>query len=359
MIRKLIISFLLATGVTQLHAFTCFNLITGESYYGGGNSSVHVPLDSDLVVDITGTDTVNEYADIDQYFSCKNDLPSNYTDWFYLRSFTPALNPALSFGVQVNGTNYFDPAVVEGTLPYGVLIQEFPRYQAASFPLNMKLIMKVKNRPGNGILVKKGDLVMILHAIKFAWIGNNTELLPGDVPDLFDWSFYADNDIVLTEGTCDINEGELILVNLGTVHRSRISGPGGGLTSDGRQNIQLTYQCKNIDGSIDTSYAPVPVPIRLYISAIPTSFSSGAVQTREGWIASAGRIIDDLGVEFYHNDKLLVPNDDVHGYFKSFIQNGRGGPDTLTIAPVKNTNSNQLLEAGEFNAVATVVMTLD
>lgn len=357
MIKNIIYIVVLFFCISQTYAFTCFNLITGQSYYGGGNSDVSIPLDTELVEDVVSNESVNEFADINQYFSCRNDGPSVYTDWFYLKGFTPALNPALSFGVQVNGVNYFDSAVVSATLPHGVLIQEFPRYAENSFPLNMKLIMRVKNRPGNGILVRRGDLIMTIHAYKFAWIGNNQVDL--DAPANFNWSFYADNDVVLTEGTCDINDGELILIDLGTIHRSRISGAGGGLTSDGRQDIQLTYQCKNGDGSIDTSYAPLPVPIRLYISAIPTSFSSGAVQTRRGWTAQAGTIIEDLGVEFYHQGKLLVPNDDVHGYFKSFIQNGRGGPDTITIAPVKNTNSNQLLEAGEFNAVATVVMTLD
>lgn len=354
MIKIFIICFVIILSISKGHAFFCINLSNGQSH-GAGNSDVTVPLDTDLV-NSTDDGIINEYADVDEYMSCINEAPISYTDWFYLKGFQPAINPFASFGVQVEGINYFDTNVVANASPNGVLIRQFPRNGLGTYSLPLKLVMKVNNRPGNGIFIKQGDLLITLNTYKFAWLGSSTD--DRDKRDFY-WRFYAGNDVVLTEGTCDINDGQLIVVDLGTVHRSRIAPPGGGLNSDGRREVQLTYQCKNNDGSIDTTY---DADIKLNLSAIPTSFSPGAVQTRRGWNAGSGSLISYLGIEFYHTDtgQLLIPNDEMNGHFKSAIRNGRGGPDTISIAAVKNPAvSSQDIAEGEFNAVATIVMTLE
>lgn len=345
MFYKILFLFVIFGSFTQVHAFYCENKETGA--WGGGR--IDVPLDSDLISGTSGT--VNEFADINSFYICANEAPNQYTDWLFMQSFSTPLRPAIAFGVQINGVNYFEE------LPGDTLVLEFPIKNEASFPLPLKLIMRVGDRPSDGVFIKKGDLLMTTNMMKYAYLGEGSTT-PIDY-QYFTWSFYADNDVILPAGTCDINDGQLILVNLGTVHRSRISSPGGGATSDGATDVEITYQCKNNDGTIDTSYNE---DIRLYLSAIPSSFSSGAVQVKSGWAPGTGNVIPYLGMEFYHknSNQLLTPNDQAMGYFKTRIENGRGGPDIIRVGPVKDTTIlSQNIAEGEFNSVATLIMTLD
>lgn len=348
MIKKLLFLIFVLSCITKANAFFCTDITSGQGVGIGSLTILEVPLDPDLVSGNTGI--VNEYADVNSYIVCQNEAPEVYTDWLFMTSFTTPLNPAVAFGVQINGVNYFE------SLPGNVLVLEFPRGDAASFPLPLKLVMKVGDRPTNGVFIKKGDELMTMHMLKYAYIGSDTTPIDENT---FIWKFIAANDIILPAGTCDINDGQLMVVDLGTVRRSRISGPGTGATSEGAQDVELTYQCKNNNGSIDTNYN---ANIRLYLSAAPSSFSGNAVEVKKGSTAGTGNLIPYLGMEFYHRDsgKLLAPSNQVSGYFNSQIRNGRGGPDTLRIGLVKDPNTlPENIAEGAFNAVATIIMTLD
>lgn len=343
--KKIAIFIFLYSLFTEVYAFRCEYVSNSELIPASGTGLIDVFLDSDLVTDsILGQ--VNEYADVDEFIRCFNQEPWAYRDFLEMRSFQAGINPEANFGIQIQGVNYF----TQPAAPINVLNLE----TGTVIPLPMKLIMKVDNRPGPGIFIRRGDTLITLQMHKYAWhysTGNNNHN-----PEDFTWVFKAANDIFLTLGTCNINHGQVIVIDLGTIHRSRITGPGSGASSDGATNFEVSYQCENNDGSIDTNF---DAKIKLHLSATPSSFSDTAVQTRNGWTPGAGSVIPSLGIEFSHvnSGQILKPNDQVSGYFTSKIESGIG-QDTLRVGPVKDINTlSQALNEGEFNAVATLVMT--
>lgn len=346
MLKSIVLGFFLLLNVTNAYAFVCVNKVTNE--WVGYESDVEVPLDSDLVSE-ANSNSVNEYADVDNFFYCFNQAPEQYADFLLMESFTTPLNPNSEFGIQIKGVNYF------GSLPSETLVLEFPRYDAATFPLPLKLILRVNNRPGDGVFIKKGDVLLVANMHKYAYLGNSTTPIDHRY---FKWIFKAGNDVILSTGTCNINDGQTILVEMGELYRSRIASPGAGQSSMGVREVPLTYQCNNDDNSIDSSYTQ---NIKIYLSAIASSFSSGAVETKTGNSAGGGDIIPGLGIEFYHKEsnKLLNPSSQSNGYFNTSIVQGIGRGDTLIVAPVQKVGATATdVPAGDFNAVATLIMTL-
>ena len=347
MLKSIVLGFVLLLNVTSAYAFVCVNKETGVWVNNGDNVDVYVPLDSDLVSG-ESANSVNEYADVDNFFYCFNQAPDQYTDFLFMESFTTPLNPNSEFGIQIKGVNYF------GSLPSETLVLEFPQNDAATFPLPLKLILRVTNRPGDGIFIKKGDILLVANMHKYAYTGDSTTPIDDNY---FKWTFRAGNDVILSTGTCNINDGQIILVEMGELYRSRIASPGAGQSSMGVREVPLTYQCNNDDNSIDSSYTQ---NIKIYLSAIASSFSSGAVETKTGNSAGGGEIIPGLGIEFYHKEsnKLLNPSSE-NGYFNTSIVQGVGKGDTLIVAPVQKVGATVAdVPAGEFNAVATLIMTL-
>jgi len=333
--------------ITNSHAFICQDNATGAQVGNDGAVSyISVPLDSDFIKG-SGGSQVNEFADINTFYSCYNQAPGAYADFLFMTQFTSALNPNTVFGVQIKGKNYF------GSLPGDTLVMEFPLNEAARQELPLKLVMMVKNRPDDGIFVKKDDELLRAKMWKYAnYDGNPT---PID-HERFDWVFTAANDVILTIGTCDINNGHIIEVDLGALYRSQIAGPGAGQSSIGVKEVPLTYQCNDENGDIDHNYSQ---KIKMYLSAAPTSFSNTAVQARTGMTAGGGTIIPSLGIEVYHKEsnKILAPNSRANGYFNTEIKQGTGS-DTLIVAPVQKLNATaEELPAGEFNATGTIIMT--
>lgn len=345
MLKKTLLSAILFLNVTSAYAFICVNNVTNE--WIGSQTDINVPVDSDLISHEAGS--INEYADVNEYFYCYNEAPNQYADFLLMQQFSTPLNPSSEFGIQINGVNHF------GNLSSETLVLEFPRYDEAHFPLPLKLIMRVKNRPGDGVFVRKGDILLIADMHKYTLLGDDPN--PRD-HSYFKWIFRAANDVVLTTGTCNINNGEFMIVDMGVLYRSRISPPGSGQSSMGVREVPLTYQCTNPDGSIDTTYSQ---NIKINLSAIPSPFSNNAVETKVGASAGGGSIIPGLGIEFYHKEtnKLLTPNSETSGSFNTAITNGIGQSDTLIVAPVKKVNATvEDVPAGDFNSVATLIMTL-
>jgi len=174
--------------ITNSHAFICQDNATGAQVGNDGAVSyISVPLDSDFIKG-SGGSQVNEFADINTFYSCYNQAPGAYADFLFMTQFTSALNPNTVFGVQIKGKNYF------GSLPGDTLVMEFPLNEAARQELPLKLVMMVKNRPDDGIFVKKDDELLRAKMWKYAnYDGNPT---PID-HERFDWVFTAANDVIL------------------------------------------------------------------------------------------------------------------------------------------------------------------
>jgi type 1 fimbria pilin len=346
MIKFFIVSCLFSILMNSAHAFVCNEKESGAQIPANGTAEIEVPVDSDLVLE-NGVQ-VNEYANVDNFITCYNQIPRLYIDYLEIRDYIPGRNPAADFGIQVKGVNYFGP------LPDYINVLTIEN--SSTIPLPMKLIMKVINRPSTGVFIRKGDILITAKMHKYAYQYSTAN--PNHHPEDFTWVFKAANDIILANGTCDINNGQAIIVDLGTLYRSSIANAGAGQSSAGIQEVPLTYQCNNKNGSIDKNYSQ---NIKIHLSAIPTLFSNNAVQTKTGSSAGGGNLIPGLGIEFYHKEsnKLLIPNSESSGFFNTSIVQGVGQGDTLIIAPVKKANATaDDIPAGDFNSTATLIMTV-
>ena len=331
---SLLLFFILMLSGKSAFAFYC---VAGNgTWVWSGTQDVSVPLDSDLLNQ--PPDIVNEFADVDEYITCYNQAPSYFIDYLDLYSFTPLgpLNsPDIISGVQVNGTNYFT------TLPGTVRVFKL---ETRTTQLPIKLILKVKNKPDDAIFIKKGDPLMQLNLGKWATntSGGNQQV----DPDLFTWRFFAGNDVILSSGTCEINNNQDIVVDMGELFALSIPTTSGAGTSG--IPVSLIYECE--DKNVNTE-------IKMYLSAEPTSFSTSAIKTRRGLNYGAGTDIPALGVEIYHGSREapLIPNNP-NGGFNSRITNGTGG-DTIYFSPIRAPNSVAGdLEEGYFNAIGTLIM---
>ena len=331
---SLLLFFILMLSGKSAFAFYC---VAGNGVLvWSGTQNVNVPLDSDLLDQ--PPDIVNEFADVDEFIDCYNQNPAKFIDYLDLYSFTPLgplASPDIISGVQVNGTNYFT------SLPGTVRVFKL---ETRTTPLPIKLILKVKSKPDDAIFIKKGDALMQLNLGKWATYTNGGNEQTN--PNLFTWKFYAANDVILTSGTCEINNNQDIVVDMGELFALSIPTTSGAGTSG--IPVNLTYECE--DRNLTTA-------IKMYLSAEPTSFSTNAIKTRKGLTYGAGKDIAALGVEVYHGSREapLTPNNP-NGGFNSQIINGFG-QDTIYFSPIRAPNSGAGdLEEGYFNAIGTLIM---
>ncbi|EKT61584.1 fimbrial protein [Providencia sneebia] len=329
--RVLILLIISTLFSSPLYAFVC-KTNAGQEVSSGTQSINNIPIDNDI---FAVPNRINEFANVNDYMTCRNELPSAYVDYLNLQSMTlgPVLqsNPDLKAGVSVRGVRYLAPFS-------GRDIQIF-RLTQSSESLQIKLYIQVNHKPTPSVLIKKGDLLMTLGLQKYA-----TRVRSNNPIDFlnFTWKFYAGNDVIIGTGTCDVNNNQQVIIDFKTVNASGISTIG----SDSRfqQNAEINYTCD--DDNLST-------PIKITLSGSTTNFSADALMVKTGDIGSSGKIMPGLGVEVYHQGKRISP---MNGNFNSEIINGRG-KDTLTFSLVKKQNlaKNDLIE-GEFNSAATIIM---
>jgi type 1 fimbria pilin len=329
---KKILFFLLIAVSFNSYSFVCATN-TGTEVMGGTQDIYDVPIDSDIYAN---PNRINEFADIDDFMTCRNEAPGSYIDFLRLTGAQAGPRFAdvslLETGVVLNG-NYIKTPFSGADYPVFEL-------RSATERLPIKLYLKVSSVPESAILVRKGELLMTLELHKYAAFTSS----PNSYMDHYDftWRFYAADDVIVGTGTCDINNNQIIEVDFGQVGISGISTSG----SDSRYQIQkeLTYSCD------DTN---VTVPIKMYLTSSPTLFSNNAMLVRTGDSYGAGAIMPGLGVEVSHGGQVVSP---LNGSWLSQITNGLG-TDTITLSLVKKTNlvAGDIVE-GPFNASGTIVM---
>ncbi|MEQ4702391.1 fimbrial protein [Providencia rettgeri] len=313
------------------YAFVC-KTNDGYEVMGGTQNIYGVPIDSDISAE---PDRINEFADIDDFITCRNEAPTSYIDYLRLTGATagPKLTsiPGLKTGVSLNG-NYI-------LAPFSG--QDYPVFtlKTSTQSLPIKLFLQVSTRPTNAVLIRKGDLLMSLDLHKYAtWATGGESFEHYD----FKWNFYAADDVIIGTGTCDINNNQIIEINFGQINPSGISTIGS--SSRYQINHDLIYHCEDNN---------ITMPIKIYFTAEPARFSNNAMLVRTGSNYGSGTIMQGMGIEMYHENKVISP---LNGNFISEIKNGYG-QDTVTFTVVKKENitSGDLIE-GLFNASGTIVM---
>lgn len=300
----------------------------------GGTQDINdVPIDSDIYAN---PNRINEFADIDDFMSCRNQAPGSYIDFLRLTGAEAgprfASVSGLETGVVLNGNYYVAP--FSG--------KDYPVFElrSATERLPIKLYLKVGAVPQSAVLVRKGDLLMTLHLHKYAAYTSR----PNDYMDHYDftWRFFAADDVIVGTGTCDINNNQIIEVDFGQVGISGISTSGA--SSRYRIDKELTYNCDDNN---------ITVPIKMYFTSSPSLFSNDAMLVRTGDSYGSGAIMPGLGVELSHGGQVIST---LNGSWLSEIRNGIGS-DTITLSLVKKTNLVAGdIEEGPFNASGTIVM---
>ncbi|MEX6312687.1 fimbrial protein [Providencia manganoxydans] len=328
---KILLFFILSILSCHSYAFVC-KTNDGVEVMGGTQNIYDVPIDSDIFAQ---PDRINEFADIDEFMTCRNEAPLSYVDYLRLtgaRAGTKFTNiSGLKTGVVLNG-NYL-------LVPFSG--QDYPVFalRVATQPLPIKLYLQVSTKPTNAVLIRKGDLLMTLYLHKYA-----TWSIGGDPFDHYDfeWNFYAADDVIVGTGTCDINNNQIIEIDFGQINPSGISTVGA--SSRYQINKDLIYHCDDNN---------LTMPIKMYFTAEPAGFSNNAMLVRTGSAYGSGSVMPGMGVEMYHENKVVSP---LNGNFISEIKNGYG-QDTVTFTVVKKENimPGDLIE-GMFNASGTIVM---
>lgn len=312
---KKIIFFLFIFTCCNAQAYVCKNMQTGE-WIDDGSQTIRVPIDSNL------SDSENIFANVGDYFSCKNDLPGSYVDYLEVESNGIHLGDKLkaqrfSGGIYVNDSRHLAPNYSK--------INVFSLHDGDWHPIDIDMFFQTPSVLGPYLVIEPGDVLMKINLFKYSE--------PRAKDEYFTWTFVAANRAILVTGTCEINNNQLIDVDFGEVNKTSIATTG----SNTRYQInkELEYDCQ--DRSVNKN-------IKISLSATPASFSNTAFETT----------IAGLGVEMYHDGKVIAP----FSGFNSRLRNGLGR-DTVTFTLVKKNNPSPTdLQEGDFVANASLIISL-
>ncbi|MEY0232803.1 fimbrial protein [Providencia manganoxydans] len=311
--KRIYIFFLFLILFNKANAYECQNVNTGE-WVDEGNQIIRVPIDSDI------TEFENIFANVGDYFACKNNLPGAYIDYLEIKRLGIHLGEKLtaqgfSGGVYVNNARYIVPNFLK--------INVFSLVDGDWHPIDIDLFIKTPDPVGPYLVIEPGDVLMRLDLFKYSE--------PRAKDESFVWTFVSANRAILATGSCVINDNQLIDVDFGEVSKTAISTVG----SQTRYQIEkeLEYDCD------DTS---VNQNIKVSLSADTASFSNTAFSTTT----------PGLGVEMYHEGQVVAPFEG----FNSNLRNGMGR-DTVTFTLVKTPNPGPSdLQEGDFHANASLII---
>lgn len=295
-------------------AYTCRNKQTGQSLKGG-NSSVTVPISRTLTF---GEQVV---FDIGQYYECKNDVPSTYSDYMETQAnaSSTTLPAAFDTGALINGGKYDFP------LPQ-VNVFTLPKGGDSNYhSVPIQVYYSMKDTPGQLVKISKGQTLATLQLHKYA----TTTGGPQDPQD-FTWNIIAANDSIFTSGSCEINGGRNIDIDFGQVARWQLTSAGS--YSPFRRQVEVPYNCKN----------PVSMSVSITLSADSATFASDTIKTSNA----------NLGVQMLQGGQLVKPGDSVHTQLVSGI-----GRSQFEFVLLKNANST--VATGDFTGSAVLVMSAD
>lgn len=320
--KKIILLLLISFYIPDTFAFLCRNKMDGSIHYGGYNADIYIPVDDNLEYN-----NENIFANVADYIECWNEAPENYIDYLETDNNTAVPGPvfsSLTTGIYLNGSRYLSNQVPQKNV--------FKITDPGYFPINIQLFF-VTPQLGNHFIIEKGDHLMTLNLIKYTYYiptGKYQEY------NNFSWTFIAANRAVLTAGSCTINNNENIYVDFGLVLKSKILNAEQGLSSVSK-TLDLNIDCHDL--KINNQ------KIKLTIKSDSSPFSNGAIATDRR---------NELGIEVYHKNQLIKPNDS----FNSTLFNGQA-IESILISLVKSPKiANESLTDGEFNANASLILSM-
>lgn len=265
--KKIIYAVFLGLSIysSHTHAFQCWMNDTGANIPKNGVEIIDLTIDSHIVE--FPPDTINEYADMANFITCKNDEAFAYTDLLFIRSFTVLQrSPNVEFGIQVQGVNYFNQ------LTDLVEVLRLPRWADVTKPLDLNMVLKIIDTPNDGVIIRKGDELIRMEMYRYGIYhpGEPDEMQPHSPWD-YTWIIRAANDIVLNSSTCTINNGDVLTIDLGGMYTSKIPSSSG--TMQMSKDLPINFECPK---------SKVTMDVNIVYAGEPTTFSPNAIIAREG-----------------------------------------------------------------------------
>lgn len=315
--KNILLIFTLCFFSVQGYAFTCLNLITGDTFSSNQNQDVMVPVQNELVQD------ENIFANVGEYFACRNDYGwgQDFMDLTAVDMGPKLATGGVKGGVYINGQRYYDddPALAVGVNIYTLTAKEWT-------PMDVDMFFDVSSTPGSLIVINQGDVLMRLTLFFRSGIDGVTRT--------YIWTFRAANDAFLATGSCSINDDEVIEVDFGDISDADIGYPGTMSPTQRHKQIELNYRCDDPRLNLD---------IQIMLNAGISAFTTNGIEVKG---------VSGLAVEMYHEGNIIPP----FSSFRSRIENGTGH-DSVVFNVVRTPDPQMGdLQYGEFEANATLVM---
>lgn len=281
-------------------AFTCKILSTGQMVQTGSanlyvNLTPQIGIGQNLIVDLT------------QEIKCKNDSAPPDIDVDHLKLLSgSAYQGALdNFSGAVYWVGKYYPIPLTANTPY------YSISNTSYAPLPLKLYLTPLGAAG-GKLIRSGELIAVLSVYKIA-------TFDGGYPTTFTWNIYANNDVVLPTGGCDVSSRDVTVtlpdypasikvpVNIHCAQSQRLGYSLSGATADAAHTIfSNTASASPASGvGVQMLRAGLAVPANLQVSlgtvgTVPVDLGLTAAYARTGGQVTAGNVQSIVGVTFVY-----------------------------------------------------------
>ena len=305
------------------NAFHCDDTRTGASIgIGGGTATVNVTISPTMA-----SGTVTTIFDASNELRCTSD-DSSITDIMYLESVTTGLSPSSNYSLNfdLSGSNKSIPYSGDAEL-FGVRGDIGPYPHSAYFPLVFKITLA--DNITDPLVIHSGDTIYTL---------NLRQNSSHDGDHLYTWVIKAANSTYIVTSSCEINGGQQIAIDFGTVQSDSIGTTLS--TTLQKRTKHIPVQC--------TNNVSVTAYMDIYASSTASGFAeSNVIATTD---KSMGVVISKQGtsttIPLNKRSNVSFP-----------VTNGQGSID-LDVSLVKK-NETATLTGGAFSASATLVLAVD
>ncbi len=271
--------------------------------------TLSVPLDRKI------TPGTMVFFDLSNYFECMNEESFFYDDYMELGSkgITTMLPDDFATGAVING--------ITRTLPVSAGISVFKLTDGNWHNVGIQVYYKLKKYPGKLVKIGAGETIATVYLHKYS--------IPAQGISDFIWRLKADNDSIYTAGTCEINHGNDIHVDFGSVPNWQLSSSSE--SSLLRRRVEVPYNCEN----------PITMPVSITLSAPAPGFSSDMIKLSD----------PQLGVQMFYKGQAIKPGDSIRTSLAQGV-----GSDIFEFVLVKKEDAK--IKPGPFTGSAVLVMSV-
>jgi len=279
-------------------AFTC--TVPGGGSIGSGTTNVYVSLVPSIGVG------QNLVVDLSTQISCKNDAsrPGVDDDLVNVRAGSNYGGELTGFSgsLYYYGTTYPFPVIAD-TKQHNINQQQF-------MPWDVKLYLTATGAAG-GVAIKARQLIAVIYMYKIATTSGN--------PRYFQWNIYANNDVVIPTGGCDVSARD-VTVNLPVypatqpfninVHCAQtktlayyLTGPTANASNDIFSNVATASPAQGVGVQISNSNGIIRANNNVLIGQVNTTNTSiplTASYARTSGQVTAGSVRSVIGMTFIY-----------------------------------------------------------